>query len=100
MTQKIRIKIKGYDARIVDAAAEQIIENATRTGAKTAGPVPLPTRIKRHAVLRSPHIDARSKEHYEIRIHMRLIEVLEPTSKTIDALTHLQLPAGVGVEIK
>lgn len=98
--QKIRIKIKGYDARIVDAAAKQIIETALRTGAKTAGPIPLPTRKRKYTVLKSPHVDARSKEHFEVRVHIRLIEVLEPTSKTIDALSHLQLAAGVGVEIK
>ena len=98
--QKIRIKIKGYDARIVDGAAKQIIDTAVRTGAKTAGPIPLPTRIKKYCVLRSPHVNARSKEHFEIRTHVRLVEVLEPTSKTIDALTRLKLAAGVGVEIK
>ena len=98
--QKIRIKIKGYDARVVDKAAQQIIATAVRTGAKTAGPVPLPTKLRRWAVLRSPHVDSKSKEHYEMRIHKRLIDIIEPTGQTIDSLTHLQLAAGVGIEIK
>ncbi len=98
--QKIRIKIKGYDAKVVDKASEQVIDTALRTGAKTAGPVPLPNRIKKWVVLKSPHVDAKSKEHFEMRIHARLIDIIEPNSKTIDSLTHLQLAAGVSVEIK
>jgi small subunit ribosomal protein S10 len=97
---KIRIKIKGYDSKVIDNAAKQIIETALRSGAKTVGPIPLPTRIRRFTVNRSPHIDAKSKEHFEMRTHKRLIEILEPNSKTIDSLTHLQLAAGVGIEIK
>lgn len=98
--QKIRIKIKGYDAKVVDKAAEQVINTALRTGAKTAGPVPLPNRIKKWALLRSPHVDSKSKEHFEMRIHGRLIDIIEPNPKTIESLTHLQLAAGVSVEIK
>lgn len=98
--QKIRIKIKGYDPKVVDNAALQIIDTALRTGAKTVGPIPLPTIIKKFTVNRSPHIDAKSKEHFEMRTHKRLVEIVEPNSKTIDSLTHLQLAAGVGIEIK
>lgn len=98
--QKIRIKIKGYDSKVVDKSSQQVIDTAIRTGAKTAGPVPLPNKIRRWALLRSPHVDSKSKEHIEMRIHSRLVEIIEPNSKTIDSLTHLQLPAGVSVEIK
>ncbi len=98
--QKIRIKIKGYDPKVVDNAALQIIETALRSGAKTVGPIPLPTRIRRFTVYRSPHIDSKSKEHFEMRTHKRLIEIIEPNNKTVDSLTHLQLAAGVGIEIK
>ncbi|MBD3280262.1 30S ribosomal protein S10 [Candidatus Dojkabacteria bacterium] len=98
--QKIRIKIKGYDAKVVDKAAAQVLDTALRTGAKTSGPVPLPNKIRRWALLRSPHVDGKSKEHYEMRIHSRLVEIIEPNAKTIDSLTHLQLAAGVNVEIK
>ncbi len=98
--QKIRIKIKGYDNKVVDHAAGQIIETALRSGAKTVGPIPLPTKVRRFTVNTSPHIDAKSKEHFEMRTHKRLIEIIDPNSKTIDSLTHLQLAAGVGIEIK
>ena len=98
--QKIRIRLKAYDHRILDQSAEQIVEAAERTGAAVAGPVPLPTHIRRHTVLRSPFIDKDSQEHFEIRTHKRLIDILEPTSKTVDALMRLQLPAGVDIEIK
>jgi small subunit ribosomal protein S10 len=98
--QKIRIKIKGYDHKVIDKAVKQIIDTATRTGAKTVGPIPLPTKLKRWAVLKSPHVDSKSMEHFEMRIHKRLIDIVEPTEKTIDSLTHLQLAAGVNVEIK
>jgi small subunit ribosomal protein S10 len=97
---KIRIKIKGYDHKVVDRSVVIIMENAASTGAKTVGPIPLPTRKYKIAVHRGPHIDAKSKEHFMLKTHIRLIEILEPNSKTIDALTHLQLPAGVGIEIK
>jgi small subunit ribosomal protein S10 len=98
--QKIRIRLKAFDHRILDQSAEQIVETAERTGAAVAGPVPLPTHIRRHTVIRSPFIDKDSQEHFEIRTHKRLIDILEPTSKTVDALMRLQLPAGVDIEIK
>jgi small subunit ribosomal protein S10 len=98
--QKIRIKIKGYDPKVVDNAAGQIIDTALRSGAKVVGPIPLPTRRRLFTVLRSPHVNAKSKEQFEMRIHKRLIEILEPNSQTIDLLTHLQLAAGVEIEIK
>ncbi|MSQ24848.1 MAG: 30S ribosomal protein S10 [Dehalococcoidia bacterium] len=97
---RIRIKLKAFDHRILDQSATQIVEAAERTGAAVAGPVPLPTSIKRFTVIRSPHIDKDSREQFEMRTHKRLIDVLEPTSKTIDALTRLNLPAGVDIEIK
>ena len=100
MQQKIRVKIKGYDHRVVDQSVEQIIDTAIRTGAKIAGPIPLPTKIKKYCVVRGPHVDKRSMEHFEMRIHKRLVEILEPTGKTIDSLMHLQMPSGVGIEIK
>lgn len=98
--QKIRIILKAFDHRILDLSASQIVEAAERTGARVAGPVPLPTSIKRFCVIRSPHIDKDSREHFEIRTHKRLIDILEPTSKTVDTLMRLQLPAGVDIEIK
>jgi len=98
--QKIRIKLKGFDHRILDQAARQIVEALERTGAITIGPVPLPTRIKRFSVIRSPFIDKDSQEQFEIRTHKRLIDIVETTSKTIDALTNLNLPSGVGIDIK
>jgi small subunit ribosomal protein S10 len=98
--QKIRIKVRGFDHKLVDQSAEQIVETAERTGAVVAGPVPLPTRIEKFCVLRSPFIDKDSREQFEIRTHKRLIDILEPTSKTIDALTQLQLPSGVEIDIR
>ena len=98
--QKIRIVLKAFEHRILDQSARQIVEAAERTGAVVAGPVPLPTSIKRFCVIRSPHIDKDSMEHFEIRTHKRLIDILEPTSKTVDALTRLNVPAGVDVSIK
>jgi len=98
--QKIRIRIKGYDHRLVDQSVAQIVETAERTGAVVAGPVPLPTRIEKFCVLRSPFIDKDSREQFEIRTHKRLIDILGPTSKTIDALTQLQLPSGVEIDIR
>ena len=98
--QKIRIKIKGFDHKLVDQAAEQIVEAIERTGAVVSGPVPLPTRIKRYSVIRSPFIDKDSQEQFEIRTHKRLIDIIETTSKTIDSLTGLNLPAGVEIDIK
>ena len=98
--QKIRIKVRGYDHKLVDQSAAQIVETAERTGAAVAGPVPLPTRIEKFCVIRSPHIDKDSREQFEIRTHKRVIDILGPTSKTIDALTQLQLPSGVEVDIR
>ena len=98
--QKIRIKIRGYDQRLVDQSAEQIVETAERTGAVVVGPVPLPTRIEKFCVIRSPFIDKDSREQFEMRTHKRLIDILGPTSKTIDALTQLQLPSGVEIDIR
>ena len=98
--QKIRIKLKAFDHRILDQSANQIVEAAEQTGAKVAGPIPLPTHIKKFCVIRSPNVDKDSREQFEIRTHKRLIDILEPTSRTIDALTRLNLPAGVDIEIK
>ena len=99
-SQKIRIRLKAYDHKILDQAAVKIVETAESTGAKVAGPVPLPTRIERYTVMRSPFVDKDSQEHFEMRTHKRLIDVLEPTPKTVDALMRLNVPAGVDIEIK
>ncbi|UCC87609.1 MAG: 30S ribosomal protein S10 [Anaerolineales bacterium] len=98
--QKIRIRLKAYDHRVLDQSVRQIVDTAERTGALIVGPVPLPTRIEKFTVIRSPFIDKDSREQFEIRTHNRLIDVVEPSSKTIDALVRLNLPAGVDVEIK
>ncbi len=98
--QKIRIKLKAYDHRLLDQAVKEIVETARRTGAKISGPVPLPTKREIYTVLRSPVIDKKSREQFELSTHKRLIDIFEPTSKTIDALRKLNLPAGVDVEIK
>jgi len=98
--QKIRIKLKGYDHKIVDQSAEQIVAAAERSGAIVSGPVPLPTHIQRFSVIRSPFIDKDSQEQFEMRTHKRLIDIVETTSKTIDALTKLDLPSGVEIDIK
>ena len=98
--QRIRIKLKAYDHRLLDQSAKEIVSTAERTGAKISGPVPLPTEINRWTVLRSPHIDKKSREQFEIRVHTRLLDILEPTPQTVDALMRLDLPAGVDVEIK
>ncbi|MCL0103052.1 30S ribosomal protein S10 [Dehalococcoidia bacterium] len=98
--QKIRIKLKSYDYRILDQSAAHIVEAAESTGAAVVGPVPLPTHIKKFCVIRSPVINKDSREEFEIRTHKRLMDVIDPTSKTIDALTRLNLPAGVSIEIK
>lgn len=97
---KIRVRLKAFDHRVIDEAAKKILETALSTGAKVLGPVPLPTDIKGFTVLASPHTDKDSQEHYEIRTHKRLIEILGPTNKTIDSLMHLELPAGVDIQIK
>ena len=98
--QKIRIRLKAYDYKLLDQSAGEIVETAKRTGAKVAGPIPLPTRINKFTVLRSPHVDKKSREQFEIRTHKRLLEIQEPTSQTLDALMRLDLSAGVDVEIK
>lgn len=98
--QKIRIRLKAFDHRILDQSARQIVDTAERTGAMVVGPVPLPTRIEKFTVIRSPFIDKDSREQFEIRTHKRLIDVVEPGSKTVDQLMRLQLPAGVDIEIK
>jgi small subunit ribosomal protein S10 len=99
-TPKIRIRLKAYDYRLLDQSASEIVGTAQRTGARVAGPVPLPTRISRYTVLRSPHVDKKSREQFEIRTHRRLLDILEPTQQTLDALMKLDLSAGVDVEIK
>ncbi len=98
--QKIRIRLKAYDHRILDQSAKRIVETAERSGAQVVGPVPLPTRIEKFTVQRASFIDKDSQEHFEIRTHNRLIDVLDPDSKTIDMLMRLNLPAGVDIEIK
>ena len=98
--QQIRIKLKAYDHRLLDQSARQIVEAAERTGAAVAGPVPLPTSIDKFTVLKGPHIHKDAREQFEIRPHKRLIDIMEPTSKTVDTLMRLQLPSGVDIEIK
>ena len=98
--QRIRIRLKSYDHRLLDKSAEQIVECAKRTGASVLGPVPLPTRKRIYCVLRSPHVDKKSREHFETRIHKRLIDINDPTPTTADALMRLDLPAGVDIEVK
>ena len=98
--QKIRVKLKAYDHRVIDQSAQQIVETVLRTGALVVGPVPLPTSKSRYTVIRSPHVDKRSMEHFEMQTHKRLIDIIDPSAKTIDALMHLNLPVGVGIEIK
>jgi len=99
-TQSIRIRLKAFDHRVLDQSTSEIVSTAKRTGARVRGPVPLPTRTERFTVLRSPHIDKKSMEHFEMRTHKRLLDIEEPTPQTIDALMKLDLPAGVDVEIK
>ena len=98
--QNIRIRLKAFDHRILDSSTKEIVSTAKRTGARVRGPIPLPTRIEKFTVNRSPHVDKKSREHFEIRTHKRLLDVLEPTQQTIDALGKLDLAAGVDVEIK
>jgi len=97
---EIKIRMEAYDYESLDSSALEIVDTAKRTGAKVAGPVPLPTRIERYTVLRSPHIDKKSREQFEIRTHKRLIYIREPTPKTVDALSKLNMPAGVDIRIK
>jgi small subunit ribosomal protein S10 len=98
--QKIRIRLKAYDYKLLDRSAEDIVDTAKRTGARVAGPIPLPTEINRFTVNRSPHVDKKSREQFEMRTHKRLIDIIEPTQSTVDALMKLDLSAGVDVEIK
>jgi small subunit ribosomal protein S10 len=98
--QKIRIRLKAYDPRLLDRSTLDIVETAKRTGAQVVGPIPLPTRREIYTVLRSPNVDKKSREQFEIRTHMRLVDILNPTGKTIDALKTLTLPAGVDIKIK
>ena len=98
--QKIRIRLKAFDYRLIDQSAAEIVETAKRTGAIVKGPVPLPTRIQRFDVLRSPHVNKTSRDQFEIRTHQRLMDIVDPTEKTVDALMKLDLPAGVDVENK
>jgi len=98
--QKIRIKLKAYDHRLIDQSAQEIVDTAIRTGAKVAGPVPLPTKKELYTVLRSPFVNKKAREQFHLVIHKRLIDLVEPTAKTVDALRKLNLPAGVDVEIK
>lgn len=100
MQQRIRICLKTYDHKILDKSAEKIVETVRKTGALVSGPVPLPTEINKYCVLRSPHVDKKSREQYEIRTHKRLIDILDPSSETVEALMKLDLPAGVNIEIK
>jgi small subunit ribosomal protein S10 len=97
---KIRIRLKAYDHRLLDQSATEIVDTAKRTGARVAGPIPLPTRINKYTVLRGPHVDKKSREQFEIRTHKRLLDILDPTQQTLDALMKLDLSAGVDVEIK
>ena len=99
-SDKIRIRLKAYDHRVLDQSTTEIVDTAKRTGASVAGPVPLPTKINKFTVLRSPHVDKKSREQFEIRTHKRLLDILEPTQQTLDALMKLDLSAGVDVEIK
>ncbi len=98
--RKIRIKLKAYDHRLLDRSAAEIVESARRTGAEVSGPVPLPTKREIYTVLRSPHVDKKSREQFQMKTHKRLLDIVNPTSKTVDALRKLDLPAGVDVEIK
>lgn len=98
--QKIRIRLKAFDHRLLDKSVKDIVETAKRTGASIKGPIPLPTSINKFCVLRSPHVDKKSREQFEIRTHKRLMDIMEPTQSTVDALMKLDLPAGVDVEIK
>ncbi len=98
--QKIRIRLKAFDHRLIDQSATEIVETAKRTGALVHGPIPLPTKIERYTLLRSPHVDKKARDQFEIRTHKRIMDIIDPTDKTVDALMKLDLPAGVDVEIK
>ncbi len=98
--QRIRIRLKAYDFRVLDQSTGQIVETARRTGAKVVGPIPLPTRTEKYTVLRSPHVDKKSREQFEIRTHKRLLDIVDPTAKTVDELKKLELPAGVEINLE
>ena len=98
--QKIRIRLKAYDHEVIDQSTKKIVETVLRTQAKVRGPVPLPTEIRKYTVVRSPHVDKDSREHFEMRVHKRLIDIVDPNAKTIDSLQRIELPAGVDIEIK
>ncbi len=98
--QKIRIRLKAFDHRMIDKSAMEIVETAKRTGAVVRGPIPLPTRVERFTLLRSPHVNKKARDQFEIRTHKRIMDIIEPTDKTVDALMRLDLAAGVDVEIK
>ena len=98
--QRIRIKLRGYDFRLLDQSTNEIVETARRTGAKVVGPIPLPTRVERFTVLRSPHVNKKSREQFEMRTHKRLLDIVDPTAKTVDELKKLELPAGVEINIE
>ncbi len=100
INEKIRIRLKAYDHRILDQSASEIVDTAKRTGAKVIGPIPLPTAKNKYCVLRSPHVDKKSREQFEIRTHKRMLDIIDPTPETVDALMKLDLPAGVDVEIR
>lgn len=100
MTQNIKIRLKAYDHSVLDRSTKEIVETAKRTGASVRGPIPLPTKIEKYTVLRSPHVNKKSREQFEMRTHKRLLEIVEPTAQTIDALMKLDLAAGVDVQIK
>lgn len=97
---RIRVRLKSYDARVIDSTCQQILDTAIRTGAKIVGPVPLPTQRSVYVINKSPFVDKNARDHFEIQVHKRLIDIISPTDKTIDSLTHLELPAGVDIEIK
>ena len=98
--QKIRLKLKAYDHRLIDQSAQEIVDTAIRTGAKVSGPIPLPTKKELYTILRSPHVNKKAREQFHLVIHKRMIDLLEPTAKTVESLRKLNLPAGVDVEIK
>ena len=98
--QKIRIRLKAYDYKLLDRSVEDIVETAKRTGARVAGPIPLPTEINKYCVNRSPHVDKKSREQFEIRTHKRLIDIINPNPKVIEALTNMNLPSGVNIDVK
>ena len=99
-SQRIRIKLRAFDHRVLDQSSTDIVETAKRTGARVAGPIPMPTRIERYTVNRSPHVNKKSMEQFEVRTHKRMLDIIDPTAKTVDELKKLNLPAGVDIQIK